>query len=275
MSFMKSIIKPLAIQAYSYHAEPRLPKLYRINRRAAVRIAIALNEALKNNLDTGEKKFVDKIEQKREQFKKSKTEISITDYGAGTSKSTCTDSLIYKGVTATKKIGETCQISSKPYFWSLLLFKLIREIKPSVAIELGTSLRILGAYQAAAQKANNIGRLITLKGSSSLASIAEKNFLQLGLDKAQEITGLFKDYLNRVLNESSPVDYAFIEGNHDEKATISYFKQVTPHLSPSAILVFDDIRWSEGMHLSWKHIEEDKRVKISLNMGAVGICGVR
>ena len=97
----------------------------------------------------------------------------------------------------------------KPYFWSLLLFKLIHEFKPSVAIELGTSLWISGAYQAAAQKVNNIGRLVTLEGSSLLASIADKKFLQLGLDYAQVIAGRFQDDLNKVLNENCPVDYAF------------------------------------------------------------------
>ena len=64
---------------------------------------------------------------------------------------------------------------SKHYFWSLLLFKLIREFKPLNSVELGTCLGISGAYQAAAQKLNKSGRLITLEGAKSLASLAEKN----------------------------------------------------------------------------------------------------
>ena len=99
MSFMKSIIKPAVVQAYRYQAEIRLPKLYRIKSWAAVIIANALNDALKNNLDTGEKQWIDKIEPKREQMRKSQTEISITDYGAGTPKSTRSDCIMYKGVT--------------------------------------------------------------------------------------------------------------------------------------------------------------------------------
>ena len=72
-----------------------------------------------------------------------------------------------------------------------------------------------------------------------------------------------------------PIDYAFIDGHHDEKATISYFEKVMPHLSKNAILVFDDISWSDGMRRAWKHIEKNKLIKISLNLGVVGVCVVR
>jgi len=53
---------------------------------------------------------------------------------------------MYQGVNMDTTVGKTCKIASKPYFWSLLLFKLIREFKPSNTIELGTCLGISGAY---------------------------------------------------------------------------------------------------------------------------------
>ena len=45
-----------------------------------------------------------------------------------------------------------------------------------------------------------------------------------------------------------------------------------PYLSKNSILVFDDISWSDGMRRAWKHIEKNKHIKISLNLGVVGVC---
>jgi len=129
----------------------------------------------------------------------------------------------------------------KSYFWSVLLFKLVRKFNPSACIELGTCLGISAAYQASAQKLNRKGKLVTLEGAVSLASLAEKNLQQLGLDNAHVVSGRFQDKLDTVLNENKPIDYAFIDGQHDEKATISYFEQLTPCLSVESIIDFDDI----------------------------------
>ncbi len=200
------------------------------------------------------------------------TKISITDFGAGKSNLARTEDEMYQGVNRDTTVGETCKIASKPYFWSLLLFKLIREFKPSNTIELGTCLGISGAYQASAQKLNKSGRLITLEGAKSLASLAEKNLQQLGLDNVHVVSGRFQDNLDRVLTENKPIDYAFIDGHHDEKATISYFEKFIPHLSKNSIIVFDDISWSDGMRHAWKNIEKNKDVKISLDLGVIGIC---
>jgi predicted O-methyltransferase YrrM len=269
---MKSIFKPIVTSAYRYQAEFKLSQLRNIKKPAAEKVANALFDALKNSLDPEEKKWVDRIEEKRKMLNSSITEISITDFGAGKANLDRTEDEMYRGVVTETTVGEACRIASKPYFWSLFLFKLIREFKPLVCIELGTCLGISGAYQASAQKLNKNGRLITLEGSQSIASLAEENFQQLGLDNVQVVTGRFQDTLDRVLTENNPIDYAFIDGHHDEKATISYFKKVIPHLSKNSIIVFDDISWSDGMRRAWEHIEKNILIKISLNLGVIGVC---
>ena len=258
--------------AYRYQAEIKLSQLRNIKKPKADKIVNAIHDALKNNLEPEEKKWVDRIEEKRRVLNSSSTKISITDFGAGKPNIARAEAEMYQGVNRDTTVGETCRIASKPYFWSLLLFKLIREFKPSNSIELGTCLGISGAYQAAAQKLNKSGRLITLEGAKSLASLAEKNFQQLGLDNAYVVSGRFQDNLDRVLTENKPVDYAFIDGHHDEKATISYFEKFMPYLSKNSIIVFDDISWSDGMRHAWKKIENNKVVKISLDLKVIGIC---
>ena len=62
---MKSIFKPVVTSAYRYQAEFKLSKLHNINKPAAEKVANALFDALKNNLDPEEMKWVGRIEEKR------------------------------------------------------------------------------------------------------------------------------------------------------------------------------------------------------------------
>ena len=68
------------------------------------------------------------------------------------------------------------------------------------------------------------------------------------------------------------MDFAFIDGHHDEDATLSYFHQVLSSLSEHSVLVFDDIRWSAGMAGAWRAIVAHEHVELSLDLGKVGLC---
>ena len=68
------------------------------------------------------------------------------------------------------------------------------------------------------------------------------------------------------------VDFVFIDGHHDENATLSYFRQILPFLSDNAILAFDDIHWSCGMERAWNKIRKDRNLKMALDFFNVGIC---
>lgn len=80
--------------------------------------------------------------------------------------------------------------------------------------------------------------------------------------------------MDGVLDEHRSLDYAFIDGHHDEEATLVYFRRIIPSLSDSAVLILDDVAWSEGMRRAWKNIEGDDRVRFSVDMRKIGICVV-
>lgn len=235
-------------------------------------LADVLIVTLNNHINPEEKIWIDKVESLRRELGSSSHEIQIADYGAGSPNLYLTTEQMSQGMTICRTIGDTCKRASKSYFWAFLLFRLIREYKPRVCLELGTCLGISGCYQAAALKINQFGTLITLEGAESLASIATQNFQILGFDNVKVVIGRFQDTLTDVLKQHSPIDYAFIDGHHDEQATKAYFKRMVPVLSDRAVLVFDDISWSEGMKRAWCIIESDERVKISVDLGSVGIC---
>ena len=78
-----------------------------------------------------------------------------------------------------------------------------------------------------------------------------------------------------MLESNTLIDYAFIDGHHDQDATIDYFRQIKPHLSPNAVLVFDDISWSDGMKKAWKTIKNDKDIEVYVDLFVVGVCIVK
>lgn len=231
----------------------------------------ALRDVLSGEVSAEERSWINKIEVIRDELNGSMTEVSVVDYGAGSAERGLSADEMYRGIEETRIIGEICKTASKPRLWAFLLFRIIREMSPSVCLELGTCLGISAAYQAAALKINHHGKIVTLEGAESLASLAGKNFDMLGLDNVVVVVGRFQDTLGKVLREHGPVDFAFIDGHHDEKATLVYFDQIHPFLSDNALLVFDDIAWSRGMKRAWNTIVQDRRIMVSVDLFSVGI----
>ena len=271
MHLLKLIVKSFLRRLARFQAQKKLQQLRSINIPAANKIANAIDDALNDNLSSEEQVWIDRIEKLRSILSANLTEITVTDYGAGSPNLNRTKKEMYDGVVTTTNVSNVCK-ASKPYFWVLVLFKLIREFKPTTSIELGTCLGISAAYQAAAHKINDKGSITTMEGAASLASLSEKNLQKLGLDNAIVVYGRFQDNLDRVFNENKPIDYAFIDGHHDEKATISYFESFVPNLSNKAIIVLDDISWSNGMRRAWRKIIENENVKFSVDLRTIGIC---
>lgn len=165
-------------------------------------------------------------------------------------------------------------LSSKSAFWARVLFKLVREFQPGTCLELGTNMGISAAYQASALKLIGTGRLITLEGEEPRARVARRNLGHLGLDNVEVVLGRFRDTLPVVLSGCGSVDFAFIDGHHDELATRSYFDLIASHLSSPALIALDDISWSQGMKRAWAVIRRDPRVRVSVDLHVLGLCVV-
>jgi predicted O-methyltransferase YrrM len=170
-------------------------------------------------------------------------------------------------------VGAACGRASKSARDAIVLFRLIRELRPSACLELGTNLGISGAYQASALVLNGSGRMITLEGHAGRASIARETFAELGLSGIVDLrVGRFDATLQDALQ--TPVDYAFIDGDHNEEPTIAYFEQISAAATRGALLVFDDIRWSDGMRRAWDRIAADPRLIASVALDRMGICAL-
>ena len=177
--------------------------------------------------------------------------------------------------TETETVGAISRQGSKSRAAALLLHKLIRELQPERCLELGTCVGISAAYQAAALESNQRGNLVTCDASRDRMAVAERTVADLGLiDRVSYRLGRFQETLGPVTDEIGPIDYAFVDGHHDGAATLDYFERIVPALASHGVVVFDDIRWSEGMFRAWSRISADQRVGLSVDLGAMGLAVV-
>jgi predicted O-methyltransferase YrrM len=154
----------------------------------------------------------------------------------------------------------------------LLLHHLVRALRPRAAVELGTCVGISAGYQAAAMRRNGIGRLVSIEAIEHYVTLARRTLDHGGLDEAEVRHGLFERVLPEVLRELAPVDLAFVDGHHDEQATLRYAAQLKPALRAGGVIVFDDIAFSEGMERAWRALAADADVTAAFDLGPLGIC---
>ncbi|APW59893.1 O-methyltransferase [Paludisphaera borealis] len=240
---------------------------------ASSAIADALHAVLTKTVSSEERRWIDRIEAIRRELRASTQPLQFMDYGAGSPAENRNAEEMYEGKEVTIGIAEACA-ASKPPLWCLLLFMLIRKMRPAHCLELGTNLGVSAAYLSAALQLNGSGELVTLEGARSKADLAARNFLRLGLSRVSVVVGRFQDKLDEVLTRQDRIDFAFIDGHHDEHATVDYFRKIIPFARKDTVLVFDDIAWSAGMKRAWRTISTDKRILFAVDLGLVGLCVV-
>lgn len=215
-----------------------------------------------------------KIEALRSELEEDLTLLEIVDFGSGSSGDERTERQMHDGVIVQRTVKAQCS-ANKPAYWTAILHDLVYAYKPSFGVELGTCLGMSASYQGAAMERANHGNFITLEGAEALALMSRENLASLGLSRRVEvIQGRFSDTLPEVLRLDRPIDYAFIDGHHEEQATIDYFEQILPRAAANGLLVFDDINWTDGMVRAWEYVVAHAAVTVAVDLGAIGVCVV-
>lgn len=234
---------------------------------AARAIAGAVRAAVSGELSEPEAEWSARIERVRQSVVASRDRIAARlvngpdDGGPGT------------GDPGAIVLGPYARISSKRRAWCLLLHQLIRRLRPEICLELGACVGISTAYQAAALELNGVGRLTSLEGNPELAAVASGHLESLDLSERVDLrVGCFEKSLPAALADLDRVDFAFIDGHHEEDATWEYFQEILPHLPDGAVLLFDDIDWTAGMERAWERIRRDPSLAAAVDMVKIGIC---
>jgi predicted O-methyltransferase YrrM len=164
---------------------------------------------------------------------------------------------------------------SIPPLWGGFLLRLIRELAPHRCLELGTGLGISTAYQAAALELNGSGTLTTLEGARAWATVAEQGLSTLGLaDRTTVEMGAIDETLTETLARIGPIDYAYLDADHSEEATVKHFDMVLPHIASGGVVVLDDISFSGEMWGAWNTVRERDRISSAVALGRMGVVAV-
>jgi predicted O-methyltransferase YrrM len=231
---------------------------------ASAALAGALRRTDSGNHGPTELEWFRRIEERREALARSEEviEVRLGEYGAEPA-----DHVVRR------LVGEVCRTDSKPPRWGRFLFSLVVGFRPLRALELGAGLGISAAYEAAGLELAGAGRLVSLEGAEQRVALARGTLEALGLGRRAEVRhGSFAEALEPALAELAQIDYAFVDGHHDEHATLAYWRTIRPSLARPAIVLFDDIRWSEGMARAWAALSRDPVVDLAVDLGTVGAC---
>ena len=203
-----------------------------------------------------------KIKRLKQQLFKLKDKINIVDFGAGSN--------INK--SKERQVKDIAINSAKNEKFGKLLYRTSQHSKAQNIIELGTSLAISTCYLA---KANPLGHIYSFEGCPETIKIAKKNLAYLDINNVSIIEGDFKLTLENKLKKIKTVDFVFIDGNHQEKATIQYFDLILKYSHNDTIFIFDDIYWSKGMENAWNHIKHHEKSTVTIDLFFVGIVFIK
>ena len=178
---------------------------------------------------------------------------------------------VYEAQTAktdvTTVAKETANASCRPEK-ALFLYRLVRELRPSVVVEFGSALGVSGAYLASALRRNGEGRLVTVEGSPSRQSIAAGSIEAAAPGVTTSICGYFDDHLDVLAG----ADLFFNDGNHNEEPVLRYAQAALERMSRPSVLVLDDaIGYSEGMTAAWNLLRVDRRFGRHAEAGPMGL----
>lgn len=197
------------------------------------------------------------VENFRRQLLNNHTPVPVEDYGAGSFAS-----------PGSKSVAAITASAAKVSKYTRLLFRIAHYYRPKYILELGTSFGVSAASLALADKH---ALVLTGEGNYAVASMARDNFQLLGLPNIRVVTGNFDNTLPEMIAKVPHIDLAFIDGNHREAPTLSYFNTLLPQMSPSSMIIFDDIHWSAGMEAAWEKIKGHPSVMLTIDLFVFGL----
>lgn len=160
---------------------------------------------------------------------------------------------------------------SKKY--SRLLFHYVRHFQPQNILELGTGLGVSTFFMAQAQSQGNI---LSVEGNFDLYQITKANFQKFKMNNVKFLHLNFDDFFAHLdTHLPTPIQMIFIDGNHQYKSTIRYFKILKNYCTDSCVFIFDDIRWSKEMSSAWQEISSDKDINVSIDLYKIGMAFIK
>lgn len=226
-----------------------LTLLLAVQRTEGSTAAGIVKRACSRTLDPRELEELLPVDLLREELKRSGATIEVEDHGAGT-----------RGgeKPPTRTVGEIVRRAATGTAWSRVLFRPARDLKPRSVLEMGTNLGLGAATLSSALRLNGSGRLVTIEGDPTLAKMARNHLSSLGFGEIAEVVeGRFSRVIEGVCERSGPFDLVFVDGHHDEAATVEYVHLLSGHLALGAVLILDDVEPGRPVWRAFRRLRAD------------------
>lgn len=168
---------------------------------------------------------------------------------------------------ASRLIKDIAQNSGCSHRAGKYLHHLAQYLKPNATLELGTSLGLSCLYL---HFGHPHAEITTVEGVEVIHQVSKAKLGQIAPNIVLE-HGLFEEAIDKYVREGRKFDLVFLDGHHQEEASLSYFKRIKELIHPTATIIFDDIHWSAGMERAWKVIQKDSDVTISVDLFFYGL----
>jgi predicted O-methyltransferase YrrM len=134
---------------------------------------------------------------------------------------------------------------------SFLLYGLVKAMKPSVVVEIGSARGRSACFMAAALKENGKGKLYAIDPHTTTAwndcdSVDTYEVLLDNLDRSgvREYVEVLRSTSDAVSsNWTSPIDLLFIDGDHSYEGVKHDWEQFASFMQPHGAVVFHDTLW--------------------------------
>jgi len=148
---------------------------------------------------------------------------------------------------------------------------LVKRRKPKVIVEFGTAFGVSGMYFLAGLNDTQSGELFTFEPNSIWAECAKNNLSQIS-DRFVLTVGTFEENIDKCLPNNKTIDIAFIDAIHTKEFVAPQLDIVISRSSKNALIILDDINFSQDMREYWDELSTDNRFSASLALGnRVGI----
>ena len=190
------------------------------------------------------------LKQFRKHVKKnSGKKITVTDFGSGSRR-------FKSNHRSVKNIVKWAGIKPKR---ARLLNRLVRYLHAETILELGTS---VGLATAALAAGNENSTITTVEGCPKTLAIAEANFDHFNFENINCVNSPFEGYLNTA---TQAYDMVFLDGHHNEKATLKYFNRLIGLTHNDSVIIIDDIYLNKGMTRAWETIKMHDLVRVTID----------
>lgn len=179
---------------------------------------------------------------------------------------------LWEGYKGNNDLGATrmpAGVRTHPLMGNLYT-SLVQMWKPETIVEFGTAFGVSGMYFLAGLETNQKGHLLTFDPNDVWRKLAV-NCLSNISKRFTSIAGTFEDNVDLALG-SRTIDIAFIDAIHTREFVISQLELVVARCSAKALIILDDINFSDDMRACWNEVANDSRFASSVAFGArVGI----